>query len=125
MACNTRARTIGANTWAHIECYVHAGLSPQQVSLRLKAEGADRASHERIYQHVYEAKRAASTSHLQLRCQKARRKRYASGRDRRGVLKNRVGIEMRPPLVESRQRIGDIEGDTIVGKDARVCWSLW
>ena len=50
-----------------------------------------------------------------LRCQKKRRKRYGN-RDRRGKLPNRRSIEERPEIVDQRQRIGDWEVDTIVGK---------
>jgi len=46
---------------------------------------------------------------------KAYRKRYGS-HDRRGKIKNRVSIEERPAVVDKRQRIGDWEGDTIIGK---------
>jgi transposase, IS30 family len=51
-----------------------------------------------------------------LRCQKVRKKRYASGQERRGTLKNRVSIEHRPAVVDKRSRIGDWEGDTVIGK---------
>ena len=50
-----------------------------------------------------------------LRCQKQRRKRYGSY-SRRGRLKNRVSIDQRPAMVESRSRLGDWEFDTIIGK---------
>ena len=50
-----------------------------------------------------------------LRCQKQRRKRYGSY-SRRGQLKNRVSIDQRPAMVESRSRLGDWELDTIIGK---------
>lgn len=43
------------------------------------------------------------------------RKRYGSY-DRRGKIKNRVDIDERPAIVEQRGRIGDWEGDTIMGK---------
>jgi IS30 family transposase len=33
------------------------------------------------------------------------------------MIKNRVGIESRPEIVERRIRIGDWEGDTVVGKN--------
>lgn len=47
------------------------------------------------------------------------RKRYGHD-DRRGKIKNRVGIEARPAIVEKRSRIGDWEGDTVViGKDRK------
>ncbi|MCU7879326.1 MAG: IS30 family transposase [Candidatus Thiodiazotropha sp. (ex Lucinoma aequizonata)] len=43
------------------------------------------------------------------------RKRYAHY-DRRGKIKNRVDIDERPAIMESRCRIGDWEGDTVMGK---------
>ena len=54
-----------------------------------------------------------------LRCQKPHRKRYASRQQRRGTLKNRVGIEHRPAVVDARARIGDWEGDTVIGGDRK------
>ena len=43
------------------------------------------------------------------------RKRYGS-HDRRGKIKGRVDINTRPAIVETRTRIGDWEGDTVIGK---------
>jgi IS30 family transposase len=54
-----------------------------------------------------------------LRCCKKRRKRYGSGRQRRGKIPNRVGIEMRCPRVEARATVGHWEGDTIIGQNHR------
>ncbi len=58
------------------------------------------------------------SSHCHLRCQKKRRKRYGSY-DRRGKIKNRVSIDERPAIVDTRQRLGDWEVDTIIGKGHR------
>ena len=71
-------------------------------------------SHERIYQHIYADKRTDGTLWQHLRCQKKRRKR-AGGRDRRGLIPNRVSIDERPEIVDQRKRLGDWEGDTIIG----------
>ena len=65
---------------------------------------------------IYQDKAQGGDLVSYLRCQKVRRKRYASGQDRRGVLKNRIGIEQRPSVVDKRSRIGDWEGDTVIGK---------
>jgi IS30 family transposase len=35
----------------------------------------------------------------------------------RGIIKNRVGIKERPNIVERKIRIGDWEGDTVVGQN--------
>jgi IS30 family transposase len=51
-----------------------------------------------------------------LLCQKVREKRCASGRERRGVLKNCIGFEQRPAVVDLKNRIGDCSEDTVVGK---------
>ena len=72
-------------------------------------------SHEWIYQYIYRDKRAEGTLYRSLRCQKARRKRYGTY-SRRGRIANQVSIEQRPAVVNTRQRIGDWEGDTIIGK---------
>ncbi|MEB0048897.1 IS30 family transposase, partial [Pseudomonas sp. Dout3] len=42
------------------------------------------------------------------------RKRYGS-HDRRGQLRNRVSITERPAEVETRERLGDWEGDRVHG----------
>lgn len=43
------------------------------------------------------------------------RKRYGSY-DSRGQIKNRVSIDDRPQIVDDKERIGDWEGDTVIGK---------
>lgn len=47
----------------------------------------------------------------------ARCKRYASGQERRGAIRNQISIDERPEIVEQRVRIGDWEGDTVIGKN--------
>ena len=60
-------------------------------------------------------KRNGGDLHTHLRCQKQRRKRYGSI-ERRGQIKNRVSIEKRPEIVDLRNRVGDWEADTVIGK---------
>ena len=50
-----------------------------------------------------------------LRCHKQKRKRYASGRDRRGHIPNRRPLSERPLHVEDRKQIGHWECDTVIG----------
>ena len=59
--------------------------------------------------------KAGGTLYKHLRCKKQRKKRYGSARSKRGSIPNRVGIEKRPAVVDARTRIGDWEGDTIIG----------
>jgi transposase, IS30 family len=102
-------------TWDIIEAKLRLDWSPEQISGWLGRTQAIRISHEWIYQHVLVDKWMGGTLFRHLRCQKKRRKRYG-GYDRRGQLPHRVSIEKRPAIVAQRQRLGDWEVDTIVGK---------
>ncbi|CDS51218.1 Mobile element protein [Polaromonas sp. CG9_12] len=110
------ARQTSAAQWLRVEAYLRLFLSPEQVAGRLRLEGAFAISHETIYQHIYQDKRRGGDLIGYLRCQKVRRKRYGSGQERRGVLRDRVCIDQRPPIVARKSRIGDWEGDTVIGK---------
>jgi len=109
---------IDEPTWDMVETLIRQDLSPEQVSERLKKKRGILVSHERIYQHILADKRADGDLYRHPRCQKKRKKRYDSY-DRRGVLPNRVSIDDRPAIVDTRQRLGDWEVDTIVGKRHR------
>lgn len=111
------AKEFETHHWQLVDLYLRMELSPEQISVRLKLEKRLSISAECIYQHAYADKAQGGDLVRYLRCQKERRKRYASGRERRGVLKVRVGIEHRPGVVDARTRIGDWEGDTVIGKD--------
>lgn len=105
--------------WTEVERLIRQDMSPEQASQRLALEGGLQISHESIYLHIYADKRRGGDLCRHLRCQKPRRKRYASGQERRGTIKNRVGIDERPVIVEQKSRIGDWEGDTVIGKNHR------
>lgn len=106
---------IEASTWIVIESLIRQEWSPEQVSDWLKANYGLQISHEWIYRYILMDKSSGGDLHRHLRCQKKRRKRYGSY-DRRGKLKNRVSIDERPAIVDTRQRLGDWEVDTIIGK---------
>ena len=109
---------ITSETWAFVEDKLRLDWSPEQISGWFKENAKASVSHEWIYQYVYADKRAGGNLHTHLRCQKKRRKRYG-GRDRRGKIPNRTSIEQRPAAVEQRERVGDWEADTIIGKGRR------
>ncbi len=115
---NHARRRIMPGTWQLIEAKIRQEWSPEQISGWLKRYVGIEISHEWIYQYVLANKHAGGRLYRHLRCQKKRRKRYGSY-DRRGKLPNRVSIEERPAIVDERQRKGDWEVDTIVGKGHR------
>lgn len=91
--------------------------SPEQISGRLKMDGTVSLHHETIYQHILADKKAGGTLYMHLRHQnKTYRKRYGNPRSRNGI-PNRVDIEERPEVANKRERVGDWEADTIIGKN--------
>ena len=109
---------IAPGAWNLVEALIQLDWSPEQISGRLFAEQGVSISHERIYLRIYQDKRQGGDLHKHLRCQKKRRKRYG-GQDSRGRIPNRVSIDDRPSVVDEKSRIGDWEGDTIIGNGHR------
>lgn len=104
--------------WAYVEYLLAQKYSPEQINGRLKLLGwKDVPSIETIYQYIYTDKSKGGTLHHHLRGQKTYRKRGYKAYDRRGQIANRRDISERPIIIEQRQRIGDYEGDTVVGKN--------
>lgn len=103
------ARKICPLLWHEAARRIALQWSPVQVS------GSLPVSHEALYQRIYANKASGGSLWKNLRCQMKRRKRYASGRDRRGQTVGRRPISERPAFIESRQRIGHWEGDTVIG----------
>lgn len=103
--------------WSYIEYLLNQYYSPEQITGRLRLLGwQDVPSHETIYQYIYTDKKAGGELYKILRCQKTYRKRSLQGQDRRGSIANRSNITERPSIIEERRRMGDYEGDTVVGK---------
>lgn len=110
-----RPERILKETWKVVEEKLRQDWSPEQISGWLKKSQEVRISHEWIYQHILADQQADGDLYTHLRQHGKRRKRYGKY-DRRGKLPNRVSIEERPQVVEQRERLGDWEIDTLVGK---------
>lgn len=111
-----KARKLTPEVRDWIEQLIRQELSPQQVVDYLKRHKKLSLHHETVYQLIYEDKAAEGDLYNHLRiASKPYRKRYGHY-DRRGKITNRVDIDQRPAIVDRRSRIGDWEGDTIMGK---------
>lgn len=107
---------VSESSWAYaIEKLTEEQWSPEQIAGRMKLEGIGGMSHETMYQRIISDKDSDGTLYTHLRCKKQRKKRYGSKDAGRGCIPNRVDIEKRPAIVDSRKRVGDWEGDTIIG----------
>ncbi len=91
-------------------------MSPEQVSGRLKKLGHSEISHESIYRHIWTDKRSGGDLYKSLRQRGKKRNKRGAKNAGRGLIPDRIGIEMRSKEVDAKKRVGDWEGDTIIGK---------
>jgi IS30 family transposase len=115
-----KAIKMTPETIAYIESQIRLEHSPEQIAGRMKVDPhyvGHTVSHERIYQHIWQDKADGGRLYQKLRIagHKKKRKRYGK-HDFRGQIPNRVGIEQRPQIAAAKQRIGDWEADTLIGK---------
>lgn len=101
--------------WEIVETYLEKDFSPEQVSVWVLKKHGLQISHEWIYQYIWEDKKKGGDLYQHLRRRKKYRKRGANG-DNRGKIPCQISIEERPAIVDGRERIGDWEADTIIGK---------
>lgn len=91
--------------------------SPEQIAGRLKRmTGRTIICHETIYTFVYE-KRPELIKYLRRQKNRYRKKRGTAARMYQAKAMQIRRIEERPDIVDLRTRIGDWEGDTVVGKE--------
>lgn len=78
-------------------------------------------SQEWSCQSILKDKSQSGDLYTHRRCQKQRKKRYGSI-DKRRQLKNRVGIDECPAVVDQRSRIGTWGIDTVIGLQGGSVW---
>jgi transposase, IS30 family len=111
-------RVVRGNLLKKITKLLIEHLSPEQISGKLEKQGINIVA-STIYRYINER---APHLKIYLRSQKGKYRRKHGTRKReqeRGLAKKRR-IDERPNVVTKRKRIGDFEGDTILGKDKRV-----
>ena len=91
--------------------------SPEQIVGVAKKQGVAWVSHERIYQHIWKDKRKKGNLYDHLRTKGKRYRKRGAAKDSRGIIPDRVDISQRPKVVDDRERAGDLEIDTIIGKN--------
>ena len=100
--------------------------SPEQIAVHLRAAHPDRPSwhvcHETIYQALYHGGKGGLSRQLTRRLRTGRplrkRRRRSDQRRIRFIAPARL-IDHRPSVVELRSRVGDWEGDLIIGRLGR------
>lgn len=104
-----------------VEERVRRYWSPDQIAGRLRRERPRRTlSAETIYQWIYQERRDL-IPFLRLAHKRRYRRRYGTRiRAQRRELAKKKWITERPPVVEERTRLGDWEGDTVLGIEKTV-----
>ena len=104
-----------AAEWAMVESLLRDDFSPAQVVGWFARFDILVISHETIYRHIWQDKKAGGTLHVHLRrANKRIRKRYGAY-DSRGRLAGKRHISTRPAGATNRSRFGHWEVDTVLG----------
>ena len=138
------AYKLTADIKSDIERGLKAHLSPEQIVGTADLEGRAMVSHETIYGYIYsrqkqekkelkdqtplitdkaeEKEKAFSWSSCLRRKHKQRQRRSNTYQNRsltgdEAVKEPKTSIEVRPDIINNKERIGDCEIDTIIGKD--------
>lgn len=119
-----RARKMTPAVVMIIEEKLRGKWSPEQIAGILRSNDIS-ISYESIYRHVWTDKKSGGKLYTNLR---RRGKKYNSRGAKvagRGCIPNRIDIVERPKIIEKKCRLGDWEGDTIIGaKQQGVILSL-
>ena len=122
---NQRFRKIENNEWLrrYIIRNIKKYWSPEQIAGRIKKKWPkDKSRHigkDSIYDFIYTERKELVKY---LRCQKGKyRRKYGTRiREKQREEAKKKRIDVRPEIVEKRGRIGDWEGDTIVGGERTI-----
>jgi IS30 family transposase len=122
----TKRKDRKINLYPILKIYVFRGLlkgwSPEQIANRIKLDYPSnpimRISYEAIYQYIYEYPQGKLNKKLinLLVRHKSRRRKIIKGSKRKGKIKDTISIDNRPMVINQRIRLGDFEGDLIIGK---------
>ncbi|QKQ71136.1 IS30 family transposase [Acinetobacter sp. 10FS3-1] len=103
-------KRISREVWAQVMAYLELQWSPEQIASHVSV------SLHSIYRFIQQDKSRGGVLFRNLRFRNQRKRKYGSI-ETRGQLTNRKSIHDRPAEIEQRSRFGDLEIDTIVGKN--------
>jgi transposase, IS30 family len=115
---NQALKRIVNDSW--LKRYIHRKLkkhwSPEQIAGRVRKDHNLIVCHETIYQYIYNLR---PDFKQYLRCKKGKyRRRYGTKiKEKQREQAKKTRIDQRPKIIDQRKRLGDWEGDTIVGSD--------
>lgn len=124
--CTTRHKLkkkkikLTTEMWTYIKDMLDQKLSPEQVVGVSKRNKVECISHQWIYYLIWEDKKRRGKLCKSLRNKGKPYKRRGVGRYSKEIPSNKRDINQRPSIVEKRERFGDLEVDTIIGKHRKM-----
>ena len=116
-----KQKTKRASLTVRVEKYIRSKLkqdwSPEQISGRMKIDLGITVVHETIYRYIYTNKANGGRLYKLLRHKNKKYHKRSNEYKARGTLIDRVMIGKRPRIVDKKSRIGDLEIDTVIGKN--------
>ena len=101
---------------AYIKSKLKEDWSPEQIAGRMKRDKGFSICHETIYRYIYHNKSRGGRLYKYLRHKNKKYHNRSHTYQRRGIIIDRVSIDKRPKIVEKKNRIGDFEIDTVIGR---------
>ena len=98
-------------------CLIKEQWSPEQMSGRWKRKENIEIHHTTIYRYIYEDKAQGGDLHTYLRHDGKTYRKRNHGLGKHIGIPDRVDIDDRPEVANNRERLGDWEADTIIGKN--------
>ena len=99
----------------------HEQWSPDEIASTVRRDfpwdRTMRICYETIYTFIYRDKRRGDDLFKHLRQAHRTRRRRGNKKGKRGQIKDRVSISLRPKSADNRSRNGHWEGDTVIGKN--------
>jgi len=97
----------------YVNSKLKSSWTPESIAGRLKLEndGKSIVSFKSIYKYIYSVYGQSLGCFLPRQRIKPKPRRKTK-QDKRGQIKNRVSIRLRPKIIDTRGRFGDFEGDT-------------
>jgi IS30 family transposase len=100
-----------------IEKMTQEQWSPKQIAGFSRVNNIPMVSHETIYKLIRQDKKDGGLLWTHTRHRLKHRKRPVGGKQVN--IKNKISIDLRPAIVETRKRCGDWEIDTIIGENGK------
>lgn len=100
----------------YIKLKLKEDWSPEQIAGRMRIDIGLGICHETIYRYIYYNKLRGGRLYKYLRHKNKKYHNRSNSYQRRGTIIDRISIDQRPKIVEKKNRIGDFEIDTVIGK---------